>query len=176
MLSVDVVDGYGGVAIRAVIRIRNGKGKKNDPASDDLLQIFSLKPEWYLVDPIAFLMGLGIRTGAIDGHCLTTSTIVVRPEWLQKPVFLNVENSVFKHYAGFTESPLISNNASDIVSRFGTVARLTRPISAHDIRRGFVQDVKFSSDSRTASGGSRGCKDQQTLPRSWTRISNGLGL
>jgi len=57
--EVDVVDGYGGVAIRAVIRIRNGKGKKNDPASDDLLQIFSLKPEWYLVDPIALLMSYG---------------------------------------------------------------------------------------------------------------------
>jgi len=60
--EVDVVDGYGGVAIRAVIRIRNGQGKKNDPASDDLLQIFSLKPEWYLVDPIALLMSLVIRT------------------------------------------------------------------------------------------------------------------
>lgn len=56
-----VTKGYGGVALRAFVTCRNCKGDKDDPSKDAPLEIFSLQPNHFLVDPIALLVALGVR-------------------------------------------------------------------------------------------------------------------
>ncbi len=55
-----------------------------------------------------------------------------------------------KYSTDFTDIPLGSSAASKLVQRIGRITQLTRPIASLDLRRGFVQDVKTLSDSRTA--------------------------
>jgi len=146
----EVFDGYGGMALSATFRIRNGKGNKDDTASDALIDVYSLKPKHFLVDALALVIALGIRIGAIDEQCLQRGSYFVEPEYLEKPVFLKTIQTGHYNSRGFLEGPLTNMAASRIVKQAGLTANLTQPICAHDVRRGFVQDIHSLSDAATA--------------------------
>lgn len=99
------------------------------------------------MDAVALLFSLEIRTGEIDEQSLTTTppSIFARVAGL-----LAMDDRGLKYSTDFTDIPLGSSAASKLVRRIGRITQLTRPIAALDLRRGFVQDVKTLSDSRTA--------------------------
>lgn len=90
------------------------------------------------------------RRSAIDRKSLTTTCIEIRREWLDRPVSATMEANALKHKPGFTERPYQASAATHMVGKFGRVAKLTHPIACHDLRRGFVQDVRALSDSRVS--------------------------
>lgn len=73
---------------------------------------------------------------------------MVTSEWRDLPIFVNMASRSLD--GRFTTVPCTSSNASKSINRLGKIARLTKPITAHDLRRGYVQDVASLSDSRTA--------------------------
>ncbi len=139
----------GAMPVRAVVRIRNGKGEKMDPSTDFSLNMFSRQPQEFLLDPVMLLLALGIRMGAIDGKCLQATSISIRSQWLETPVFVYLD-SLRKLRASFTNKPLIAGSVSKYLAKYGKTAQLTQPIRAHDLRRGYIQDIRGLSDTRTA--------------------------
>lgn len=132
-----------------------------DPSTDFSLNMFSQQPQEFLLDPVMLLLALGIRMGAIDDKYLQTTSISIRSQWLETPVFVYLD-SLRKLRASFTNKPLIAGSVSKYLAKYGKTAQLTQPIRAHDLRRGYIQDIRGLSDTRTAQESVKHAKESTT--------------